>query len=594
MESFKKMGLSDGLLKAIEEMGFENPTPVQGSTIPAILESNEDLVALAQTGTGKTAAFGLPILQQIDLQSNSVQAIILCPTRELCIQIAKEIERFAKYIKQVSYVAVYGGANISEQIREIKKGAQIIVGTPGRTLDLKKRGVLKLESIKWLVLDEADEMLNMGFKDELDAILETTPAERQTLLFSATMPKGVMNIAQNYMQKPREISVGKRNEGAVNVEHHYYTVKASDKYKAVKRISDINPDIYGIVFCRTRQETKDLASKLMQDGYNAGAIHGDLSQAQRDEVMGHFRERNLKLLVATDVAARGIDVTDLTHIINYNLPDDPEVYVHRSGRTGRAGKNGISIAIVHSREKGRLKSIERIANIQFQHKLIPGVDEICKKRVFSFIDRMEKTEIGENQVQSILPEVYKKLELMDREEIINRFITLEFGRFLDYYKNEKDINVSRDERGSENRRDRDRGSENRRDRGSDSRRDRGSEKNRERSNSKRSHSDRNLSRFFINIGSKQDIKAHNIIGLVNEKTGNASIEIGKIEILKNFSFFEADKSFESSIIDSMNGSKRGSVELKVELSTPKKDDSSFRGGGSDTRKKRPAKRKRNK
>jgi ATP-dependent RNA helicase DeaD len=549
MEIFKKMGLNDALVNAVAEMGFTEPTPIQAKTIPLILNSKDDLVALAQTGTGKTAAFGLPVLQKTTPGLSVVQTLILCPTRELCLQITSEIEKFSKYIKGFKVVAVYGGANIVNQMKDLKKGVQMVVGTPGRTLDLKKRGALKVDHIEWLVLDEADEMLNMGFKEDLDAILSTTPAEKQTLLFSATMPNGVMRIAQTYMHNPVEISAGQKNIGAENVEHRYYMVKSQDKYKAIKRIADINPDIYGIVFCRTRQETKDLAHKLVQDGYNAGPLHGDLSQSQRDEVMSHFRQRHLRLLVATDVAARGLDVNDLTHIINYSLPDDPEVYIHRSGRTGRAGKNGISIAIIHTREKGKLNGIEKLARIRFHQHNVPDVMEISKKRLFGFIEKMEKVDIGHSQVESFLPEISKKLEWMDKDELINRFITLEFQRFLEYYKNEGDINVNATESRKESREGKF---------GKES-----YEKRKERPN-------KGFSRFFINIGSKQNIKAHNLIGLINDCTGSSSIEIGKIEILGNFSFFEVEKSRETEILESMNNASFGQVKLKVEPSVPKK------------------------
>ncbi len=538
METFEQSGLNNSLLRSIQEMGFERPTPVQEKTIPAILFSKQDLVALAQTGTGKTAGFGLPILQQLSPDSKFVQSLILCPTRELCLQICNELNRFAKHTKNISIVAVYGGANITAQMKDIKKGANIIVGTPGRTLDLIKRKIIKLEKIEWLVLDEADEMLNMGFKEDLDLILETTPKNKQTLLFSATMPKGVWHIAEKYMNNPTEISIGKKNTGAVNVEHHYYMVRASDRYIALKRIADINLDIYGIVFCRTRQETKDIASKLMQDGYNADALHGDLSQAQRDQVMQRFRTKHLQILVATDVAARGLDINELTHIVNYNLPDDPEVYIHRSGRTGRAGNKGISVAIIHSREGGKLREIENLAQIKFHHKLIPGGREICEKRLFNLINKVEKVEVDENQINTFLADIYKKLDWLNREELIKRFVSVEFNRFLEYYKNSGDINVQKDE---------------------------------SRKSDKKKKNDRKLSRFFINIGSKDKLKAPNLIGLINELTDSNNIEIGKIEILKSFSFFEADKNYESIIIDTMNNVKYGGSKLVVELSkSPKK------------------------
>jgi ATP-dependent RNA helicase DeaD len=386
---FNETGLSPNLLKAIEEMGFETPTPIQEKTIPLILNDNKDIVALAQTGTGKTAAFGLPVIQQITLSSNSTQALVLCPTRELCLQITKDLTKFSLYQGNINIVSVYGGASINEQIRQLDKGAHIVVATPGRALDLIKRKKLKLQTISWLVLDEADEMLSMGFKDDLDAILSGTPKEKQTLLFSATMPKEISVIAKKYMSNPVEVSVGKTNQGADNVSHEYFVVHARDRYEALKRIADVNPKVYGIVFCRTRAETKEVADNLIRDGYNADALHGDLSQEMRDIVMNRFRNRRLQLLVATDVAARGLDVNDLTHVINYNLPDDPEIYIHRSGRTGRAGKKGISLSILHLKERGKLKDIERMLNKKIENKPVPSGRDICEKQLFNLIDKVE-------------------------------------------------------------------------------------------------------------------------------------------------------------------------------------------------------------
>src|SRR5690554_1641319 len=409
MMLFKEMGLNAEILSAIDDIGFQQPTPVQEETIPFLLKSTKDMVALAQTGTGKTAAFGLPIIQQIDPNQKSIQALILSPTRELTMQIGKDIETYSKNLKKIRVAVVYGGADIRAQISELDRGVQIVVGTPGRTLDLIKRKKLSVTEIRWVVLDEADEMLSMGFKDDLDAILKNSPKEKQTMLFSATMPNEIVSISKKYMTDIHEISVGKRNTGADNVEHHYYLIQARDRYIALKRVADINPNIYGIIFCRTRAETKEVADKLMQDGYNADALHGDLSQAQRDFVMGRFRNKHLQMLVATDVAARGLDVNDLTHIINYNLPDDPEIYVHRSGRTGRAGKSGISITLIHLRERGKLKQVERLVNKTFIKKDVPSGKEICGKQLFSMIDRMEKIEVNETQIAEFMPVIYKKL-----------------------------------------------------------------------------------------------------------------------------------------------------------------------------------------
>src|SRR6056297_1115478 len=441
MTLFNEMGLNPEIQLAIEEIGFEQPTPIQEKVVPFLMNDKQDLVALAQTGTGKTAAFGLPILQQIDTTKKASQALILRPTRELALQIANDLENYARHLTKINIAVVYGGADIKKQINQLERGAQIVVGTPGRTLDLIKRKKLKVNEIQWLVLDEADEMLSMGFKDDLDAILETSPAEKQTLLFSATMPKEIVSIANKYMNNPFEISVGKKNTGAENVEHHYYLIHAKDRYIALKRIADLNPNIYGIIFCRTRAETKDVADKLMQDGYNADALHGDLSQSQRDHVMARFRTKHLQMLVATDVAARGLDVNDLTHVINYNLPDDPEIYIHRSGRTGRAGKRGISVTLIHLREKGKLRQVEKSVNKKFIQQQVPSGKEICEKQLFNLIDRMEQVDVNETEIESFMPVIYKKLSWLDREDLIKRFVSVEFNRFLKYYENAPDINV---------------------------------------------------------------------------------------------------------------------------------------------------------
>jgi len=544
MTTFQEIGLNPSIQQAIAELGFVTPTPVQQQAIPQILGSEQDLIALAQTGTGKTAAFGLPILDQLSVESRTVQAIILCPTRELCLQITKDLEVFSKHLGNVMIQAVYGGADAQKQINGLKKNPQIVVGTPGRTLDLINRKALKINHVNWVVLDEADEMLNMGFREDIDSILETTPREKQTLLFSATMPKEVRRIASEYMHKPVEISIGKTNEASNNVEHQYFMVRANDRYLALKRIADINPDVYGIVFCRTRRETKEVADALIQDGYNADALHGDLSQAQRDTVMDKFRRKQLQLLVATDVAARGIDVTELTHVINYNLPDDPEVYVHRSGRTGRAGNKGISIIIAHSREGRRIKDLEKLIHKKIERKQVPNGKEIVERRLFATIDKIEQIEVDEIQIEPYMETISKKLEWMDRDELLKRFVSLEFTTFLDYYKNAKDLNVS--------------------------------ESAREERESKRGNV-RGFTRFYIGIGQKQKLKAPNLIGLINEVTNKRDIEIGKIEILRNFSFFEADSEFEKLILDSFAGE-----EVDVQISNPENKES--RSGDREKRK----------
>ena len=549
MITFKELGLQEEILTAIEKMGFVNPSPIQEKAIPQILSSDQDVIALAQTGTGKTAAFGLPVLNQLDSNSKSVQAIILCPTRELCLQIAKELESFSADMRGVRVQAVYGGADIVKQIRGLKDNPQIVVGTPGRTMDLIKRGALKINDITWTVLDEADEMLNMGFRDEIDSILETTPEEKQTLLFSATMPSEVRRIASEYMHNPVEIAVSKVNTASKNIEHHVYLVRSSDRYLALKRLADYYPNIYGIVFCRTRREAKDVADKLMQDGYNADALHGDLSQSQRDHVMEKFRNQNIQILVATDVAARGMDVNELTHVINFNLPDDPEVYVHRSGRTGRAGNKGISIIISGGREARKIRDLEKLIASKIEPKNVPTGAEICEKRLISLIDKIENIEVDEELIEPYMETVNEKLANLDRDDLLKRFMTVEFNSFLEYYKNTKDIS-SEGDRG-----------------------DRG-----DRSSNRRGG--RDFSRFFINIGQKHNLRVPNLIGLINEQTRNRNIEIGKIEILRNFSFFEVDTQFESLVLESFKDAQRDGVDLDVQISKPepRRGDGERRGG----------------
>lgn len=528
MSNFTDFGLNENIIKAISELGFESPTPIQEKTIPTIIASKTDLVALAQTGTGKTAGFGLPILQQIDLQADHVQALALCPTRELCLQIANDLTKFAKYTKGLSIVAVYGGANINPQIRQLKSGAHIVVGTPGRVLDMIKRGALNISNIQWLVLDEADEMLNMGFQEDLDSILSTSPDTKQTLLFSATMPDGVRKIAMNYMHDAEEIAVGKKNSGAENVRHEYYMVKAADRYLALKRLADINPNIYGIVFCRTRSETKEVAAKLIQDGYNADALHGDLSQDQRDTVMGRFRDRSLQLLIATDVAARGLDVNDLTHVINYNLPDDPEVYIHRSGRTGRAGKSGVSMTIIHSRETRKIKTLEKLVGKPFELKKVPTGAEICEKRLYNVLDRLERVEVNDDEIAAYLPMATKKLSWLDKDELIKRVVWLEFNRFIDYYKSAEDLNVEPGQgKGKSD-----------------------GEERKERKERKRRNDDE-YTRLFINVGTKRGLSVPRLLGMINDATRDKSIDIGRIDLQRNFSFFEIENEAVEKVMDAL-------------------------------------------
>jgi len=547
MALFEEMGLNDSLLKAVHDLGFVNPTPVQEKVIPRILDDTSDLIALAQTGTGKTAAFGLPLIQMAEISDQSIQALILCPTRELCMQITNDLKDFSKHTKGFKVVPVYGGASVEPQIKSIKKGAHIVVGTPGRMLDLIKRKVVKVGNIRWLVLDEADEMLNMGFKEDLDAILAGTPEDKQTLLFSATMPKEILRIANRYMHEPEEISVARETVGADNVMHEYYVTQAKFRYEVLKRIADMNPKIYGIVFCRTRRETKEVADKFMNDGYNADALHGDLSQSQRDYVMNRFRNKHLQMLVATDVAARGLDVNDLTHVINYNLPDELEVYVHRSGRTGRAGKSGVSIAIVHSRETNKIKSLQKITGKTFKRKPIPDGREICKKQLFNLIDKVEKVKMNEEQIEEFLPEILKKLDWLSREDLIKHFVSVEFNRFSSYYKNAPDLNVDAEKAPKGRDRDRDR----------------------DKRDGRKSRSSNEFTRFFINLGKLNNLNTAKMIGLINDATHTRDIEIGKIDILKKFSFFEVDKKFEKLVLQSFaEGIKFEGIKVAVEISKP--------------------------
>ncbi len=521
MTTFEDLNISPSILKALYELGFEQPMPVQEKVIPLLLENSTDIVALAQTGTGKTAAFGVPVIQQTELDQRYPQTLILAPTRELCVQIADDLMDYAKYVDNLRILAVYGGASIERQIDALKKGVHIITATPGRLCDLINRKAVKLDRIKKVILDEADEMLNMGFVDSINEILAKVPEERNTLLFSATMPKEISVIAQNYMKNPVEITIGKKNTGAEHVKHICYTVHARDKYQTLKRIADYNPGIYGIVFCRTRKETQEIADKLISDGYDADALHGDLSQAQRDYVMQKFRNKNLQLLVATDVAARGLDVDNLTHVINYNLPDDAEVYTHRSGRTGRAGKPGISVAIINLKEKHLIRRIEKIINKNFEQVDVPTGRKICEKQLFHLIDKVEKVEIDHAQIESYLPAIYRKLEWIDKQELIQRFVSLEFNRFLSYYKGATDI-VSQTGR-DDNPQDRDRKPE-------------------------RSGLKSKYTRLYVNVGRMDKLVPPNLIEMVNEVMPGTYVPIGRIEMFDTFSYFEAGSQYATQIV----------------------------------------------
>lgn len=565
MTLFQEMGLDPNLLKAIAELGFETPTPIQEKTIPILLENTRDIIALAQTGTGKTAAFGLPIVQQTDINDHKAQALVLCPTRELCLQITNDLTNFSKYTPGLQIVPVYGGSSINDQIKKLATGPHIVVATPGRAVDLIKRRKLHLNSIKWVVLDEADEMLSMGFKDDLDLILSGTPPTRQTLLFSATMPSEMANIASKYMDKPVEISSGKKNAGADNVVHEYFLVHAKDRYEALKRIADVNPKIYGIVFCRTRIETKEVADNLIRDGYSADALHGDLSQDQRDIVMNRFRHRRLQILVATDVAARGLDVNDLTHVINYNLPDDPEIYIHRSGRTGRAGKKGISISILHLKEKGKLKDVERMLGKTMECKPVPTGKDICEKQLFNLVDKVEKVEVNTDQIDQYLTVIYKKLEWLNREDLIKHFVSVEFNRFLAAYENAADLNVDVNSKPERFKSERTGTRENRKNR--DDRQGNGfGQGRRERSSRGR---DVSFSRFFLNLGKNDQVDKMSIIHLINKQLPGKAVEIGQIEVLRNFSFFEADDRFENDIYRAFSKAQFNGKRIGLESARPK-------------------------
>lgn len=534
---FTEMGLSSEILRAIEDLGFESATPIQEKVIPELLKNKRDIIGLAQTGTGKTAAFGLPSIEDIDVDAVYPQLLILSPTRELCLQITRDLENFSKYIHGLKIVAVYGGAPIDKQIMSLKRGAHIVVATPGRIHDLVRRKRIELAKVSTLVLDEADEMLKMGFREDVDAILAQTPSEKNTLLFSATMSPDIANIARNYMQNPLEITMGKKNASAENVTHVYHMVHAKDRYNALKRVVDFHPDIYGIVFCRTRQETKDVAESLMRDGYNAEALHGDLSQAQRDYVMSKFREKTLSVLVATDVAARGLDVNNLTHVINYNLPDDVEVYNHRSGRTGRAGREGIAVSIIHMKERGKISQIESVIRRKIERKPVPGGKEICERQLFNLVDRLKNSEVDHDQIDLYIDSVYKQLEELSKEEIIKRFVSLEFNRFLSYYKDSEDLNVEarpeRSELGGKTARTSRRGG-------------------------------KSMSRVLFNVGNGKNITKREIIDLFVNAAGMRDLDIGQIEVYKRASAVEVDSKHAKKIIGELNKAMYKGVRVEAE------------------------------
>lgn len=551
MKTFQELGIEAPILKAIEELGYQTPMPVQEQVIPHLLGEDTDLIALAQTGTGKTAAFGLPLLQRIVINDLYPQALILAPTRELCLQIADDLADYSKYLDNLRITPVYGGASIEVQIRSLRKGTHIVVATPGRLIDLVKRHCVSLEKISTVIMDEADEMLNMGFLDSINEILSFIPEERKMLLFSATMPSGVEQIARNYMHNPQEIVVGSRNEGAENIRHVYYMVSAKDKYLALKRIADFCPNIYGIIFCRTRRETQEIADALIADGYNADALHGDLSQAQRDIVMQKFRLRNLQLLVATDVAARGLDVTDLTHVINYGLPDDIETYTHRSGRTGRAGKSGISVSIVHSREKGKIRAIEKIIGKKFEREHIPSGQQICEKQLFNWVDRIEKVEINESEIEPLLPPIFRRLSWLDEQDLIRRFVSLEFNRLLEYYRDAPDIDLP-DEAPRERKE---------------------KEKTKKNEGAKREKgscvAERGFARLFVNQGRASGCFPANLIELINSNVPGR-INIGRIDLFADYSLIDVEEKAAQKVIAALKHADFFGNRVYAEIANPDK------------------------
>ncbi len=556
MNPFLDLGIRHEVVNAIAEIGFEKPSPIQEKAIPVLLTGNDDFVGLAQTGTGKTAAFGLPLLELIDFTQKHPQALVLCPTRELCLQIAKDLEKFAKYIDNVHVVAVYGGANISDQLRQIRRGVQIVVATPGRMLDIIGRNAIDFSDVKYVVLDEADEMLNMGFQEDINNILSETPDTKKTWLFSATMPKEVRRIAQNYMSNPFELTVGTKNTGNANIEHHYYLIKAKDKYAAFKRIVDFYPEIFGIVFCRTKIETQEIAEALVKDGYNADSLHGDLSQQQRDKVMKRYRERSLQLLIATDVAARGIDVNDVTHVINFSLPDEVENYTHRSGRTARAGKTGISLSLVNIKEQSKIRHIEKIIGKPFEKKEVPQGAEVCEKQLFKMIDKVHNVDINEEQIAPFIPKIMESMQDLSKEDIIKRFASLEFNRFLEYYQNAPDLNID----ARDSRRDGDRGE--RGDRG-----DRGM------------RSSRGYTRLFMNLGSVDEFSRGDMLGFICNTAKISGKSIGKIDLKGVFTFFEVEDAEVNKVFEEFKGVDFNGRQVRIEVSGEATGGREGRSGG---------------
>ena len=554
---FQDFNLNPAILKAIDELGFKEPMPIQAEVLPILLNQRTDLVGLAQTGTGKTAAFGLPLLQNIDASKRCVQALVLCPTRELCMQISKDLLSYAKYMPEVMIVPVYGGASIEQQFKALAKKPQIIVATPGRLQDMIRRNRVDFSNVQWMVLDEADEMLDMGFQEDVDAILEYMPDEKNILLFSATMPVEVEKILNHYMKDPVRISIGQRNSGTSNVRHNYYLIRANDRYLALKRLIDYFPSIYGIVFCRTKLETQEVADSLIHDGYNAASLHGDLSQAQRDLVMSHFRQGFTQILVATDVAARGLDVNNLTHVINYNLPDDIDTYVHRSGRTGRADKTGICISLVHVKEKHKVKAIEKQIKQPFERAMIPTGKQVCEKQLFRHIDNLENVDIMRDDIDDYLPIVFRKLNWLSREELITRIVALNFNRFLDYYKDAKDLNVDDTREGKSSG-----------------------------SKEKKQHDDSNMVRLFFGLGKRDHIKPNSLIGKINDVTRTKDINIGHIDLMENYSLVAVDGDHAQFVVDCFADPMKNKDGIRVEITTGEPKEKSGRSKERKSRSKR--------
>lgn len=559
MKTFADLGVAPALLRAIEELGFEHPMPIQEMVIPHLLEKEGDVVGLAQTGTGKTAAFGLPVLQRVDPALRDPQALVIAPTRELCLQIAGDMADFAKYLDGVKILPVYGGSSIESQIRALSQGVQVIVATPGRLIDLIKRGKVDLSDVHTVILDEADEMLNMGFLDDIREILSHVPEERKMLMFSATMPREIADISRRFMHDPVEFVAGKRNEGSNNVRHIYYMVKAHDRYLALKRIADNNPDIYGIIFCRTRKDTQEIADKLIADGYNADCLHGDLSQAQRDLAMKKFRDHVTQLLVCTDVAARGLDVDDLTHVINYGLPDDIDVYTHRSGRTGRANKTGVSIAIIHSREKSRLRMIERQIGKEFEYRKVPTPDHIIEKQIYNLADRLERVAVDETAIERFLPGVRKKLEWLSEEDLLKRVLSLEFNRLLEYYKDMPDIDLNESDR----KKGRDKADG----------RDRSDKKDKDRRTAAEG-----MERLMVNIGKGEGFFPGNLMELINRGVVGPKPEVGRIDLLPGYTLFDVNKEDARRVIAALNGAEFFGNRLHAEVASDRDYSSDNRRG----------------